>query len=314
MNSLQSKTSKFYALKEKGCDTDEKLQGVLQEIATEIHRRRSLGDQYLERRQVISSTYKPRHPQVFQLKEEFFASEFLDLVRYCKTDGATLDGVLAMVEKPPGDRLYSFPVFTLDFCSSLTDELEHFEASDCPRGRPNTMNNYGILLNELGFDEDFLNPLRVNYLTPICAILFPDWGGSSLDSHKAFVVMYKPGEDVDLSYHYDNSEVTLNVALSSNYAGGSLYFGNMRTESSRPSYTEYSHRATVGVVHRGQHRHGANAIQSGERYNLIIWMRSSRVRNQLCPMCDSPPELVETVGFGDGFTNGDHVVDVCITL
>jgi len=25
------------------------------------------------------------------------------------------------------------------------EELEHFEDSDCPKGRPNTMNNYGVL-------------------------------------------------------------------------------------------------------------------------------------------------------------------------
>ena len=45
-----------------------------------------------------------------------------------------------------GERLYSFPVFTVDFCNCLTEELEHFEASDCPRGRPNTMNNYGVCM------------------------------------------------------------------------------------------------------------------------------------------------------------------------
>lgn len=49
--------------------------------------------------------------------------------------------------------------------------------------------------------------------------------------------------------------------------------------------------------------HGAHPITFGERYNLIIWMRSSSVRNKLCPMCDKPPELVPNMGYGDGFTN-----------
>ena len=48
--------------------------------------------------------------------------------------------------------------------------------------------------------------------------------------------------------------------------------------------------------------HGANPITVGERYNLIIWMRSSSVRNKLCPMCDKYPQLVSTEGPGDGFT------------
>ena len=37
---------------------------------------------------------------------------------------------------------------------------------------------------------------------------------SVLSSHRAFLVKYKIGEDVDLGLHFDNSEVTLSVALS----------------------------------------------------------------------------------------------------
>ena len=36
----------------------------------------------------------------------------------------------------------------------------------------------------------------------------------TIRSHRAFVVKYKMGEDVDLGLHFDNAEVTLNVALS----------------------------------------------------------------------------------------------------
>jgi hypothetical protein len=36
------------------------------------------------------------------------------------------------------------PVFTPTFCQALLEELEHFEQSDMPKGRPNTMNNYGV--------------------------------------------------------------------------------------------------------------------------------------------------------------------------
>ena len=86
-----------------------------------------------------------------------------------------------------------------------------------------------MLLNELGFDEHFITPLRCEYLNPLAKLLFPDWVGGSLDSHKAFTVQYKVGEDLDLSYHYDNAEVTLNVCLGREFTESSLYFGNMRT-------------------------------------------------------------------------------------
>lgn len=167
-------------------------------------------------------------------------------------------------------------------------------------------------MNEIGFDEELLIPLRERYLQPITSILFPVSGGGDLDSHKAFVVKYKMGEDLDLNFHYDNAEITINIALGKDFTGGDLYFGDMRTEQSRDTqYKGYKHQLYMGLLHRGQHMHGAKPISSGERYNLIIWMRSSKVRNDLCPMCDGIPQLMETVGFGDGFTKPEEVIDVC---
>ena len=43
-------------------------------------------------------------------------------------------------------NVFSFPVFTRSFCELLLKELDHFEESDVPKGRPNTMNNYGVSL------------------------------------------------------------------------------------------------------------------------------------------------------------------------
>lgn len=47
---------------------------------------------------------------------------------------------------PTDKRIYRLPVFTEQFCQALVDELENFEQSDMPKGRPNTMNNYGVRL------------------------------------------------------------------------------------------------------------------------------------------------------------------------
>ena len=65
------------------------------------------------------------------------------------------------------------------------------------------------------------------------------------------------------------------------------------------------HTPTLGILHRGQHLHGSEPITSGERYNLIIWMRSSAIRNQLCPMCWQKPGCllpVDSDSYGDGMT------------
>ena len=47
-----------------------------------------------------------------------------------------------------------------------------------------------------------------------------------MDSHKAFIVKYALDEDTELAEHFDNAEVTLNVAISQDYEGGELVFKN----------------------------------------------------------------------------------------
>ncbi|XP_023576289.1 2-oxoglutarate and iron-dependent oxygenase domain-containing protein 2 isoform X4 [Octodon degus] len=182
-----------------------------------------------------------------------------------------------------------------------------------PKGRPNTMNNHGVLLHELGLDEPLVTPLRERFLRPLMGLLYPDCGGARLDSHRAFVVKYAPGQDRELGCHYDNAELTLNVALGKAFTGGALYFGGFF--QAPPALTqplEVEHMVGRGVLHRGGQLHGARALNTGERWNLVIWLRASAVRNRLCPMCCRKPDLVDDEGFGDGFTREDApTVDVC---
>ncbi|KAL4636019.1 2-oxoglutarate and iron-dependent oxygenase domain-containing protein 2 isoform X1 [Arapaima gigas] len=288
-----------------GCITDVQLESVLKKIKAEVERRQQLCVKSAERIAYIKEFYKPLHKQVYYLQVSYLAPEFLEIVKYCSSDGATKEGLFDYIEPLAAQRVYRFPVFREEFCRELIEELEHFEQSQAPKGRPNTMNNYGILLNELGFDEGFFTPLREQFLQPVTRLLFPDCGGHCLDSHKAFVVKYAMLEDLELSYHYDNAEVTLNVSLGKEFTEGNLYFGDMRmVPLSESECVEVEHRVAEGLLHRGQQMHGALCISSGQRWNLIVWMRSSEERNKLCPMCGQKPELVQAEGFADGFT--DH--------
>ena len=84
----------------------------------------------------------------------------------------------------------------------------------------------------MGFYQSFMDPLREEYLNPISSLLYPDvlGKGTILDSQRAFIVSYKveDGEEsTELSLHYDNAEVTLNISLSDGFAGGELYFGGL---------------------------------------------------------------------------------------
>ncbi|CAM5101178.1 unnamed protein product [Natator depressus] len=300
-----------------GCRSDEDFNAVLEEIQKEVQRRQQLDHQSMARKAIISQCYKPKHPEVYVLQDSFLAPEFLETVKYCTSQDADLQGLVRHIDSISDKRIYRLPVFSEEFCRLFIEELENFEQSEMPKGRPNTMNNYGVLLNELGLYEAFITPLREKYLQPITSLLYPDCGGGSLDSHKAFVVKYSLHEDLDLSSHYDNAEVTLNVSLGKEFTEGNLYFGDLRQAPTPvPTYVEIEHVISQGLLHRGGQIHGALPVTSGERWNLIIWMRSSAVRNQLCPMCNKKPELVDAEGFGDGFTRspeGDmpKTVDLC---
>ena len=109
---------------------------------------------------------------------------------------------------------------------------------------------------------------------------FADVGGDALRSHHAFLVSYALGKDRDLSFHVDQSDVTLNVCLGRKFEGGGLYFRGVRcgmhtnTPTADEEEVTYSHRPGVAILHRGHHRHGAHKITSGERHNLILWCRA----------------------------------------
>nr|XP_032802846.1 2-oxoglutarate and iron-dependent oxygenase domain-containing protein 2 isoform X2 [Petromyzon marinus] len=293
----------------KGCNS-EKFTNIVKNIEDEIKRRKSLGKNYLESKRTIRQLYKPLHPHVYKLQPSFLAPEFRELVEYCKSYDACFDGILQRVEEVQADRVYIFPVFTEDFCRNFLEELQHFESSDMPKGQPNSMNTYGVNLDELGCDEELISPLREDYLRPITALLYPDKGGSSLDSHKAFIVKYTSEMEPGLSLHFDNAEVTLNVCLGKDFTGGNLYLADMREEQGGES-VEVGHRRGYGILHRGQQMHGAKPITAGERLNLILWMRCSYLRNKKCPMCNELPVLQETDGFGDGFTKEPSQMNFC---
>eukprot|EP01062_Namystynia_karyoxenos_P011196 TRINITY_DN13991_c0_g1_i2.p1 TRINITY_DN13991_c0_g1~~TRINITY_DN13991_c0_g1_i2.p1 ORF type:complete len:488 (+),score=150.41 TRINITY_DN13991_c0_g1_i2:80-1465(+) len=173
--------------------------------------------------------------------------------------------------------VYSFPLFTEDCCRALLAELDSFEGSGLPARRPNSMNRYGVIVNDIGL-EGMMTRLQREYLAPLAAALFPG-PGTQLDRHHAFAVRYKVGEDLGLDMHTDDSEVTFNVCLGRVFAGSGLQFcGLLGRPEHRRASTLYRHEPGRCVVHLGRLRHGADDISAGERVNLIVWNRSSEYR------------------------------------
>jgi len=193
---------------------------------------------------------------------------------------------------------FCFSLLSEDFCHKLLNEMEHFEEfadeHDLNIQRPNSMNNYGAILEDFGFSDTMVGLVK-KLMNPLSKICYPHIG-STLDSQHGFIVSYEIGKDTKLDFHVDDSEVTLNLSLGKIFEGGGLEFGGIRCENHqqlRPKNEDeftYNHTPGTAILHLGKHRHLATPIISGERHNLILWCRSSTIRksenvHQCQPWC-----------------------------
>ncbi len=127
-----------------GCDNDIKRSELLIEINTELSRRKNLDIESEKRLKYIQNYYKPKHKEIYSLKESYLNPVFVDLVNRCKS-GHNFDEVLPLINVLSLEkRIFQFPVFTIDFCNKLIEEMDNFNESLMPKSRPNTMNNYGL--------------------------------------------------------------------------------------------------------------------------------------------------------------------------
>ncbi|KAF6158381.1 hypothetical protein GIB67_022461 [Kingdonia uniflora] len=149
-----------------------------------------------EYRQSIMSSYKPLHIELYTMDSTtFFLPSFLAAI-----NENTEDSLKSIMSEPcPG--VYTFEMLQPYFCEMLLAEVENFETwvkeSKFRIMRPNTMNKFGAVLDDFGL-ETMLDKLMEDCIRPISKVLFPDVGGSTLDSHHGFVVEYGKDRDVDL--------------------------------------------------------------------------------------------------------------------
>ena len=213
--------------------------------------------------------------------EGLLVPELLDAL--CAQDSAPVTSLLR--EEVPG-WVWSFPLLTAEGCAALiaaTEFLEDFcRGIGVPVSRPNTMNRYGLILQHVWLGP-FVSALTNAALTPVAEAAFPleALPGGGLAGAHAFTVAYdaEPGKDSLLDMHSDHSDVTFNVCLGKDFTGATLTFcGALGTPGHRASQLAYAHVKGRCVVHRGRQRHGADAIESGHRRNLIVWCANEAFR------------------------------------
>jgi len=196
------------------------------------------------------------------------------LVQALEDGPEALRGLLE--EVTPG--VYAFPCVTPLFCDIFLEEADSYYASGLPVRRPNSMNNYGIIVNAIGM-QPMISAFQRRVLQPLSRMLFPE-AGSQFDGHHSFMVQYKPGEDLGLDMHTDDSDVTFNVCLGKDFTSAGLSFcGQVGHADHRKLAHIYKHVVGHCVMHLGRKRHGADDIATGERRNLIIWNHSQAFRS-----------------------------------
>eukprot|EP00808_Paulinella_micropora_P008787 g69471.t1 len=191
--------------------------------------------------------------------------------------------------------VYAGKFLSQEYCADLMEELAHYTAeaskpgATLPIRRPNSMNSYGLVLNDLGFRAPVFYLLD-NYLQAVFDALYPAALTQELNDHHTFLIQYEPGEDADLASHVDSSLITINVCLGKDFTGGQLYFHGLKgsTQSANDPYETphpqapegckhcialYTHQPGFAVIHLGRQIHGANRITSGLRSNVVIWYR-----------------------------------------
>jgi ubiquitin-protein ligase len=234
----------------------------------------AVGKQNAQRLTVLKS-YVPKHPE---LHENRFEEAWLDPAFLAAHRAGTKEAWRAAAEEHLAERVFSIPVVTDEFRKMMIEEIFNFYESGLPARRPNSMNAYGIILNEIGL-EGLIQDLQQRYLAPMFKHFFSPAIAESLDGNHCFIVRYRAGEDLGLDMHTDDSDITFNLALGLDFEGAKLQFcGMMGSTDHRQESINYSHVRGRAVIHYGKHRHGADDITSGERLNMILWNHSSAFR------------------------------------
>ena len=187
-------------------------------------------------------------------------------------------------EVHPG--IFTAQLVSKSWCRELLSELDRFDSNRRDEGDPptppNSMHNYGVVLAEAGLDEA-MNWLATQILSPFAVELFPDLCPQGLVAQHAFLADYAEDRDIELSLHVDQSDVTLDLCLGTDFEGGELVlegprcFGHLDHPPRVGERFVYSHVPGTALIHAGKNRHCALPITAGRSAQLVLW---GRVRSE----------------------------------
>ena len=157
----------------------------------------------------VVAAYKPLrvHQELFNAKEgwqKWIHPPLLEAIAQLKADG-NATALRALLRDEVEGHVYSFQLMSDEFCKLFLEELDGFYASGLPIDRPNSMNNYGIIVNNIGM-QPVISHLQRTLLQPLASLLYPTQAASGFDGHHSFMVQYKAKQDLGLDMHTDDSD------------------------------------------------------------------------------------------------------------
>ena len=218
-----------------GADVDAEL--AVAELLSEQARRRSLRHEKLERRAFVSRYYQPIHPELWQVLRggthggratvagvqvfDPWVPGLLNALGRTSTNSRAARLRSAGVEEHLRARgVYTFRLFTPEFCKILAEEVRRYEEwtrhARVPHARAwrvNSMHKRGADFGELGLRDAMTAAILTDIVRPLSLVLFGGDDGEEqplwleLDAHKAFVVSYDADDscgptDRYLDYHW----------------------------------------------------------------------------------------------------------------
>eukprot|EP01089_Gocevia_fonbrunei_P020042 TRINITY_DN7311_c0_g2_i1.p1 TRINITY_DN7311_c0_g2~~TRINITY_DN7311_c0_g2_i1.p1 ORF type:complete len:124 (-),score=30.28 TRINITY_DN7311_c0_g2_i1:482-853(-) len=107
-------------------------------------------------KQIVLRDYIAKHKHLYDISQWKFSPQFENAFKTGTPEALRS----LLIEVHPG--IFAFPMLDHEFCSQFLEEVEWFENwSDKNKfnvQRPNSMNNYGAILDDFGF-ENTLNDL-----------------------------------------------------------------------------------------------------------------------------------------------------------
>lgn len=200
--------------------------------------------------------YIPKHPGLFNA---FGDDEAMWVNKYLSTQLA--HGEYDLICDEPVDNIYSFPLFTPQFCQELIEEAEHF--GEWTNYRHQDGPPLDMMLASFNFNEVYSHILS-KYVFPLFCYKYKLRGdGWRKMNSQNFIVRYLPDQQAHLGLHNDGSYLSMIVTLNTDFDGGGTYF---------PKFRALLRHDTAGhaAVHPGLvgFEHGARPVTRGKRYIL----------------------------------------------